>query len=242
MENRTNRSIDLSRNEAFRIGGISAILLAGCYILITGLYTFGGVLTGGVEGWLAHLAGHTTAWWGILYLSVLTDLLFLPVTWALYHALQKRNQNAVLAGAAFLVLFVFLDLAVTWPNYAALIQLGGKYSAAIDEIQRVAVITSASIPFEVLSSGLFGVYAILAPSLGILIFGIIMLKSDFGRIAAWLGIVTGILGVISVFGPLLVPSLGMAAVLTSVFTLVWFVFVGLALIRQSKSMPDPIKR
>ncbi len=227
MENRINNSID-------RAGGISALALAACYIIITGLYVSGAVLPGSVEGWLEHLAGHTNEWWGILYLSVITDLLFLPVAWALYHSLKRINRNAIIAGVSFLVLFVVLDLAVTWPNYAALINLSGKYVAAVDDVQRMAVVTAAAYPFEVLSSGLFGVYAILFPSLGILICGIVMLNGVFGRIPAWLGILTGILGIISVFGPLVVPSLGMAAVLTSVLTLVWLVFVGFELLRQSK--------
>ena len=41
-------------------------------------------------------------------------------------------------------------------------------------------------------------------------------------------------GIVAVIGPLFAPSFGMVAVVTSVFTLVWLLFVGCKLIRQSK--------
>ena len=60
-------------------------------------------------------------WWAILGLSVLTDLLLVPVALALYLALKGVDRDAMLVATAFIGLFVVLDLAVTWPNYASLI-------------------------------------------------------------------------------------------------------------------------
>jgi hypothetical protein len=80
----------------------------------------------GAQAWLAFIAPNTTAWWTILWLSALTDLLFLPVAIALYIAL---NRIAMLLAAVCVALFV-LDLAITRTNYAALITLGGKYAQA----------------------------------------------------------------------------------------------------------------
>jgi hypothetical protein len=61
---------------------------------------------------------------------------------------------------------------------------------------------AANYASTVLSSSLLGVYAILIPSLGILTISIVMLKGTFSKAAAYLGVVTGMLGVISVIGPL----------------------------------------
>ncbi len=188
-------------------------------------------MPGETEEWLGHLAGHTNEWWLILGLSVFTDILFLPVSWAAYTALKDLGRNTVLAGASLLILFVVLDLAVTWPNYAVLINISGKYAAANDEVLRTALVTAATYAFEVLSSTLFGVYTILIPSLGILAFGVVMRKSIFGKSAGILGIVTGIMGIVSVAGPFFVPILGMAAVLTSVLTLIWLIMIGCKLLR-----------
>jgi len=219
------------RKHLYYVGGVSALLLGALYVIITVLYVLGGALAGGAEEWLMHLAGHTNEWWAILYLSVFTDLLFLPVAWALYAALREANRTAVLTGASLIVLFVVLDLAVTWPNYASLISLGGVYSSAASDAVRTAIVTVARYPFEILSSTLFGVYAILVPSLGILAIGAVMLKDAFYRITGYLGVATGVFGIVSVIGALFVPSLGMAAVLTSVLTLVWLLFAGWDLLK-----------
>lgn len=120
-----------------RVGGICAIVLGLSYLAITALYAIAGAVPSGTgEAWLAYLDGQEATWWGITGLSVVTDVLFLPVAAALYVALRLINRNAVLAGAALLVLFVILDLAVTWPNYAALIMLSGDHAAATGEAQR----------------------------------------------------------------------------------------------------------
>jgi len=231
MENPTIGSAGRNAASVCRAGGISALALGTAYIVITVLYLFGGALSGGAEEWLGHLAGHTNEWWAILVLSVITDFLFLPVAWSLYVSLKDRSKNAALAGAGFLALFVVLDLSVTWPNYAVLIDLSGKYAAAANDA-RLTAAAAANYAFEVLSGKLFGVYTILVPSLGILILGSVM-KDVFGAAAAYLGIATGVMGIISVIGPFFVPSLGMAAVVTSVLTLVWLLFVGRRLLKLS---------
>jgi len=198
------------------------------------LYVLGGTLPAGGEEWLKDLAAHTLEWWGILGLSVLTDFIFQFVSWSLYPALRDVNRDAMIAGTGFLVMFVALDLAVTWPNYAALITLSSKYAAAIGDTQRMALVAAANYAVEVLSSSLLAVYAILVPSLGILIIGLVMLKGAFSKVTAYLGVVTGVLGIISVAGPFFIAALGMTAILTSILTTVWVLFVGHKLLRLSQ--------
>ena len=86
-----------------------------------------------------QLANHTNERKAILTFCVITDLLFLPVTWSFYTALKELKKSIMLAGISLLVLFVVLDLAVTWPNYAA----------AGNEAQQIAVFTAANYPHEV---------------------------------------------------------------------------------------------
>lgn len=218
----------------YRVGGMSAIVLSMSYIIITVLYVLGGALPSGGEEWLKHLAKHTLEWQAILGFSVLTDILFIFVAWSLYCALKKINKNAILTGIGFLGLFVILDLAVTWPNYASLINLSGKYAAAINDTERMTFVAAANYAYGVLSSSLFAVYAILVPALGILIIGLVMLKGTFSKVTAYLGVVTGILGIISVVGPFFFTALGMIAIITSVFTTVWVLFVGFKLLKLSQ--------
>ena len=117
----------------------------------------------------------------------------------------------MLAGVGFLGLFVVLDLAVTWPNYAALIGLSGDWAAATDEEQRAASIAAAEYRRRCSGrpSGLptpswsrpWSDFAI----------GLVMLKGAFGRVTAYVGVATGILGIASVMGPLFWSPLGALA-------------------------------
>ena len=112
----TVNAVDPDGKWLYRVGGISALVLGTAYIVIVALYVPVGAPPSGAEARLAYLAGNTTVWWAILGLSVLTDFLFIPVALSLYLALKGINRNAMLVATAFVVLFVVLDLAVTWPN------------------------------------------------------------------------------------------------------------------------------
>jgi Domain of unknown function (DUF4386) len=219
----------------YRVGGVSALLLGIGYIAIFPVYASVGAPPSGGEAWLEYSAGKTGAWSAILGLSVVTDLLFVPIALALYTALRGINRDAMLLSTAFVLLFVVLDLAVTWSNYAALIALGDGYAAATTEIQRMAYVAAASYPSAVLTSTLEGIYSIVTLAVGLLILGLVMLRSTFGRTVAWLGIATGILGIVSVVGALVVSGLSVAVIVASVLTTIWALLVGYRLLRLART-------
>jgi hypothetical protein len=212
------------------VGGVCALLFGLAYIVIIALYVPVGAPPSGGEGRLEYHAGNTTVWWAILSLSVLTDFLLIPVALSLYLALKGINRDAMLLATAFIGLFVVLDLAVTWPNYASLIALGDDYAAASDA-QREAYVAAANYASAVLESTLAGVYNIVTLSLGILIAAFVILRSSFGKGSAYLRLLTGILGIVSVVGPVLAGALGATIIVASVLTTVWVLLVGYRLYR-----------
>jgi hypothetical protein len=212
----------------YRVGGISALVLGIAYIVIIALYIQVGAPPSGGEVWLKYLAGKTTVWWVILGLSVLTDFLFAPVAISLLLALKEVNRNLILVATAFVGLFIILDLAVTWPNYASLITLSSNYAAATNDTQRAAFAAATNYASAVLPYGQT-VYSILAISFGILLVGLVMLKGIFRKSSAYLGLVTGILGIISV-----VSALNVTIIITSILTIVWVCLVGYRLYRLGK--------
>jgi len=212
------------------------MVLGVSYVVIIVAYVLAGAPPNEAEQWLKYLSERTTAWWTILGLSVVTDLLFVPVAISLFLALKSVNRNAMLAGAGLLIAFVFLDLSVTWPNYASLIGLSGQYTSATNDALRTHVIvTAAHYPAAVLNSSLIGVYAILIPSLGNLIIGLVMLKGDFSKLTAYLAVISGILGVIAVVGPHFARVLGLTIVIGSVLTTVWVFLAGYRLYRLGRA-------
>ena len=116
----------------YRWGGIAALLLAIGYVAIIPLFAWAGAPPVTGEAWFRYLPGKTTAWWVIIWLSVVTDLLYLPVAWALWIALRKAGTKLMLAAVVCLHLFVVLDLAVTWTHHASLLALFQNYSSAAD--------------------------------------------------------------------------------------------------------------
>ena len=208
-----------------RLGGVAAIAIGIAYIVTIALYAGVGAPPTGGEAWLKYLAGRTAGWWAILALSVLTDLLFIPVAFALYFLLKGVNRTAMLVATALVALFVVLDLAVTWANYASLITLSGEYSATTGSVRRASLIAAADYASAVLSSRLEVVYAIVLLSSAILVIAVVMLKGKFGRPPAYIGVATGILGVASLAG------WTATIILNALCATIWTLLVGYQLLR-----------
>lgn len=208
-----------------RVGGLSALVIGTAYIIIIGLYSVAGAPPVGGEAWLNYLVGKTAVWWAIVGISVFSNFLYVPVALALYAALAPAHRSAMLIGVAFVGLFVTLELAVNWASYASLIMLSGEYAAASTEAQRALLIAAANYPSSVIASPLALVYAVGTLSFGILVIGWVMLKSGFGKLTAYLGIITGVLGFLAVAG------VSVAVILNALAATLWLFFVGYRLVR-----------
>lgn len=204
----------------YRIGGLAALTIGAAYVVIIGLFAVVGAPPTGGEAWLQYLAGKTAVWWAIVGISVLTNFLYVPVALALYFALQRVNKSAMLIALAWVGLFVVLEPAVNWAGYASILVLAGDYAAASSDAQRAVYVAAASYPSAVLASPLALVYAIGTLSFGILIVGFVMLKGVFSRLTAYLGVITGLLGLLAVAG------WGLAVILNAVFATIWLFLVG----------------
>jgi hypothetical protein len=185
--------------------------------------------SGDGEAWLSYLAGKTTIWWAILGLSVLTDILFIPVGLGLYFALKRFDRPAMLLATSLVGLFVGLDLAVTWTGYASLLNLSSRHASATSDAQRAAYVAAAHAASAMLTSPLEVVYAIVTLSSAILVIGLVMRKGLFPRGTAWLGVVTGLLGIVSLAG------LAVTIILNALCATVWLFLVGVRLYRLGRS-------
>jgi len=228
VEKMTVNAIDPDGKWLYRVGGISALVIGIAYITIFPLFAHvGGAPPSGGEVWLKYLEGKTSVWWAILGLSVLTDFLFVPVALSLYVALERVNRYAMLVATAFVGLFVVLDLAVTWTNYASLLTLSGLHAAATNDVQRAAYVAAANYASAVLASHTEVFYSIIDLSVAILIIGFVMLKEKgiFSRTTAYLGLAAGIFGIVSIAG------FFVFIIINAVLTTVWVLFVGYRLFR-----------
>ena len=215
--------------QSYRVGGLAALVLGIGYIVIFPLYAHVGAPPKGGEAWFQYLPGKTMVWWTILWISVFTDLLFVPVVFGLYRALKGISRNAMLLASACVWLFVVLDLAITWSHYASILTLYQNYSTASNDIQRAAYVAAADYASAMLTSPLEIVYAIVILSFGILVTGWVMRKSQFPKITAYVGLATGILGILSLTGVTL------AIIGNALFATAWLFLVSHGLYRLSRS-------
>ena len=223
--------VELDWKWLYRVGGISAFALGFSYIIIIMLYLPVGAPPSEAEARLLYLAENTTLWWMILALSVLTDFLFVPVTVALYLALKEINRNMMLMAVVCVGLFILLDLAITWTNYASLIMLSSNYATATNDAERAVFVTAAIYPTMILKSSLLFVYNTLTLGVGIFMIGLVMLKGIFSKSTAYMGLATGILATVAVVGSMFVSALSATIILASILTTVWVMFAGYRLYR-----------
>ncbi len=230
LEKITLNLVDPDGKWFYRVGGISALVIGLSYITIFPLFARVGAPPTGGEVWLKYLEGKTTVWWGILGLSVLTDFLFIPVALSLYLALERVNRYAMLVATAFVGLFVVLDLAVTWTNYASLLTLSGLQAAASNDVQRAAYVAAANYASAVLASRTEVFYSIVDLSVAILVISFVMLKGKgiFNKTTAYLGLAAGIFGILAPAGFFAV------IIMNAVLTTVWVFFVSFRLFRLGR--------
>jgi hypothetical protein len=196
----------------------------------------GGFPPPGTEARLSFFAEHAAAWWVNTALMVSTDLLYVPVFLAVYHALKGINKYLMLLALACAGLFVALDLAVTWTALPSLIMLGGKYAAATSDAQRAIIVAAASYPSAINDSPLSGIYATLIPALGTLLASLVMRRGVFNKALAYLGVIAGISGILAGIGPIFFSDLETAQYINALLATTWFLLVGWKLYKLGGQM------
>ena len=87
----------------------------------------------------------------ILGLCVSTDFLFVPVALSLSVRWNRSTETQCSWQPHFVGLFVVLNMAVTWTNYASLLTLSGLHAAAANDMfvgYRLFRLGSEGIPIE----------------------------------------------------------------------------------------------
>jgi hypothetical protein len=231
MDEKTQYTVDPRWKGMYRLGAISAIAVSIGYVVIIALFMLVYPFPDEAQAMLEYLNGKTSVWWAIIGVSVVTDFLYVFIAFSLYQALKGIARNTMVVATGFMWLFVILELAIGWTNFAVLITLSDSYAAATTDVQRAAYVASASYATTVLNSTMSEVYSILVPALGTLLIGLVMRKGLFNKGTAYLGVVAGVLGIVAVVGPLFTSALNPTIVLTSLLTSVWFLLVGFRLYR-----------
>jgi hypothetical protein len=222
---------DPSWRALYRVGGISALLATLLYIVATVVdFSVPAAPTSGGAATLEYIAQHRSVYILEQVLWLAPSILLMVLFLALYVALKDLNKSYAAIGAVLGIASWALTLVypATGGGAPALVYLSDQYVSATSDAQRAALVAAAetciaqnTIPTAV---------GILEP-IGILIFTLIMLKGVFHRSVAYLGIVTGALGI---FSEALRPVLGLGYIVYGLLLFVWFIAIGWELYRLGR--------
>lgn len=237
----SKRLADTERKYArdiFLWAGVSGISIAIGYLIISICFSISGFpLPSDSESWIGYLDGKTGLWTVIIWLSIITDILYFIVALGLIKFYEGRYKFRVVLASIFFVLFVVLELAGTWSLYPSIIELYNNYmmsDSAASQSVYLGAIEFASTHFQTTANSF---YAIVLPSLAVIIYSSAMyLSKDFNRIIPIIGIASGALNIISVFGGLLFEPLERLIMPGSFLVLFWFLGAGIKLMRESRSI------
>lgn len=219
----TEAAPDPSWRSLYRAGGVSAALfLAFILVAIVLVVVAPPPLNADGAATLQYVASHK-----VLYIIEqalwLAPSAFAPVVFlALYQALKHLNKSYAALGALAGIVSWALALALptTGGGAPVLVYLSDQYMSATTATQHAAFATAAEV--YIAENNITSAVGIMMP-VGILILAFVMLKGVFPKGVAYLGIVTGALGIVSeAFRPILGPGYFIYGILLPV----WFLAVG----------------
>ncbi len=228
----------LFRKQSFLIAGLSGIIIAIGYAFLPVAFAISGFpLPTDASGWVTYLEDKTNIWWWIIWLSIITNILYLPFSYGLYELLKKSYKNLIMLVCALFTLFVFLELSITWSHYPTIIELFQKYNLASSESQRLMILSAIEFSSTSFQTHVTAFYTIVIPSLATVLASYVMYKSkEFGRIIPLIGFISGSCNTVSVWGGFFFESLERLVIPGSFLILLWFLGTGIKLINKSRNL------
>lgn len=223
---------DPSWRNLYRVGGICAMLAGLLYIAALALDFIAppAPLSGGAAT-LQYIASQRSFYILAQTLWLAPSVLLMVTFLALPVALKHLNKSYAAIGA--LIGIASWALSLAWPTTGggghALVYLSDHYVAATSAAERAAF--AAAAEGFIAQNTIPTLIGILQP-VGILILSLVMLKGVFHKRVASLGIVTGLLGIVS---ETLRPIMGISYAVYGVLLILWFLVIGWNLFRLASS-------
>lgn len=186
---------------------------------------------------LVSLAGHATLARVTFGLGIVSDLVLIPGILGLYEALRRVERHAMLVAASFLAIYALMDLLVSGTTAVALVAVAQNYAGSptgpgspdFGVAFSLHAILDVSIP---LSSAVM--------SVGILLVGRTVRGGQFGRALPPLSYAAAAAGFLYGVGAV-VPGFNDFVGLSALLELIWFVVVGMRLLRLGAPVePKPV--
>jgi hypothetical protein len=185
---------------------------------------------------LEHVAANRVVYGVKQALWVAPNLLMIVVTLALAVALAQVNKSLALTAGVIAVASWAVSFA--WPTTGegslAMVVLSDHYARAVTDAERVAWVAGAELLLALndLPAIILGVLQ----TFGILLLATLMVRGVFPKGLAWLGVVTGVVGVAA---EAFRPWLGWAYAVYGLLLFGWLIWVAVALWRLGAQTAQP---
>jgi len=202
----------------YNVGGVS-LLLAGALLIIGFALAVTIPRVDLTQQALTMMAGASIMHRLVDGIFILVIILFVPGMLALYSALRNEKRTHMVIATSLFAIAAALFLASMVLAYA-LIRLSESYVTAAGT-ERAAYLAAWQLGRAASLTGL--ILAQSVASVAVIIVAAVLLKGAFGRGAAYLSIVAGVVGLI---GSVPVPWLFLVYATSNVLFAIWFLVVG----------------
>jgi hypothetical protein len=217
--------VDESWKGTYKLGGVCLFLTWVFFIIGFVLTIAQGPPPVAIEEILSSIGRQKLLYQTTNWVFVLSDLVPIPAMLALYLALKEIKRTHALVATAIGLLGVSMAIILRLGVHTMGI-LGAGYLAASSEAQRAGYVFAAELINGATDPGLYLANRLLFG--WTLIISIAMLEGVFGKGAAYLGIVTGIIGIAAMIG-VFVPALAMIGLFGSIGWIIWWPMIGFKL-------------
>jgi Domain of unknown function (DUF4386) len=214
------------------VGGVSIGLIGVLYFVGAVLSIVIGPAPSSGPDYLTALAAHPTLSRANFAVFSLVDVLLLPAALALYAALKASSRWLLLAAGACFAVNLVVDLGVTELSSFALVGDALRYTAAVSDAQRSAVLAAAEATRNALPAATL--LSFVVSSIAYLLVAIGTFREVFRKAIGIVGIVGSLEGIIGGFY-VIVPGLAAFLVPALVTVGLWAIFVGIRLVRIARA-------
>ena len=199
-------SADPAWKRLYRAGGFSLILAGILFIVNLPLLLIVGPPPTSGEAALAIVAAQNLLFRTSNGIFIASGIVFIPAVLALYLALKELDREYALIASGLAAVAIPIFQTTNMLNYS----ITGVNNAAV-----AGLVLGVSRAGDTISVLLF--------SIAVLIWGVIMRKGVFSKGAAYLGVLTGVVGIIS---SIPIPAIGLIGLFSLVLFAIWFLAIG----------------
>jgi Domain of unknown function (DUF4386) len=231
--------IDRNWRGLYRLSGILLIITAVIWTVVskTASILYASGIPADPASYLQLVSQHQALASVTWSLWIVSDLLLMAPTIALYILLGRYNRTLALLGSLFAMFFNIYDICVTELNSLTLVSLSQGYASATTEALKASYMAAAAYGYHALP--LQTVLSFAIGTFGYLLWCVPMYKSTFRRGTAIFGAIVMVIALVGSPAPLFPTStiLGLCQLIVVPACALWFILVGAQLYRFGNHLP-----